>query len=201
MVWHEFLGSVEYVECRRFQTNQVAFLRNLEQTVASLQGIAEKELAQQPLTSAEVEFLRRLIEYNKGGCLPAGFTGWYPGLFYRNLLNPVPYGLHQGADEWDALVTDVHTDTPSPDVGDPGSVLHEAVGNVHLLLMAVDNGPDRMVYAGPVLSHYEFELPLNQRESDAQWKTEVRAGKLPPHPEWTRGYLVPGPYQVPPEVP
>jgi hypothetical protein len=88
----------------------------------------------------------------------------------------------------DDLVADVHTDVPDPDVGDPGSVLHEAIGYVDLLMMAVDNGADRMVFAGPVLSHYEFELigsPL--RLSDSEWKTRAR----PPRPEWTRSYLAP----------
>src|SRR2546422_5140794 len=41
---------------------------------------------------------------------------------------------------------------------DPGSVLHEAVGGVPLLLIAVENGLDRMLFAGPILSHYEFEI-------------------------------------------
>ena len=63
-----------------------------------------------------------------------------------------------------------------------------ALGNVHLMMIAVDNGDDRMVYAGPVLSHYEFET----RKSDSEWKEDIRNGNLPPHPEWTEGYLVPG---------
>ena len=56
-------------------------------------------------------------------------------------------------------MTDVHTDPAEPLVNDPGSVLHEAVGNVHLLMIVVDCGAGSpAVYAGPVLSHYEFEL-------------------------------------------
>jgi hypothetical protein len=99
---------------------------------------------------------------------------------------------------WDAMVTDVHTDPTDPDVGDPGAVLHEGIGNVHLLMIAVDNGPDRMVYAGPVLSHYEFEMPGTTRMTDADWKANLRAGQKPPSPDWTRSYLVPGPFTVPP---
>ena len=94
---------------------------------------------------------------------------------------------------WDALVTDVDTDAPDVDVGDPGAVLHEGVGNVHLLLIAVDNGPDRMVYAGPVFSHYEFEEPTGTRLTDAQWKTMLTNGQKPPSPDWTQSYLVPSP--------
>ena len=35
---------------------------------------------------------------------------------------------------------------------------------------------DVAAYAGPVLSHYEFELGPTTRKTDAQWKNEVRAG-------------------------
>jgi len=91
-------------------------------------------------------------------------------------------------------VTDVHTDPTDVEVGDPGSILHEGVGNVHLLMIAVDCGPgDRAVYAGPVLSHYEFELGPTTRKTDEAWKSEVSAGVLPPQPDWTRGYSVPSP--------
>ena len=76
-------------------------------------------------------------------------------------------------------------------------MVHEGVANVNLLLIAIDNGPDRMVYAGPVLSHYEFELGPTTRETDDQWKSDARAGNLPTQPDWTRSYLVPGPFTVP----
>jgi hypothetical protein len=67
-----------------------------------------------------------------------------------------------------------------------------------MMLIAVDNGPDRMVYAGPVLSHYEFEMPMNTRLSDDEWKAEMRAGRKQPSPEWTKSYLVPGSIVIPP---
>ena len=91
----------------------------------------------------------------------------------------------------DALVADVHTDVPSGLVGDPGCVLHEGVGDVDLLLIAIDSGKDRMAYAGPVLSHYEFEVPGVARKSDAEWGDDLQQGRRPPRPEWTKGYLVP----------
>jgi hypothetical protein len=77
-------------------------------------------------------------------------------------------------------------------VGDPGSVLHQGVGNVDLLMIAVDNGSDKMVYAGPVLSHYEFEMPEMTRKSDSEWQQDIESGTLPPRPDWTKSYLVSG---------
>jgi hypothetical protein len=131
------------------------------------------------------------------------YSGWYPALFYEtgsqyippDLQNWIePTGDNHGSDYWDALVTDVHTDPPDILTPDPGSILHEGIGNVQLLMIAVDCGPgDIAVYAGPVLSHYEFELGPTMRLTDSQWKDQVRAGTLPPQPEWTRGYLVPKP--------
>jgi hypothetical protein len=114
-------------------------------------------------------------------------------------------------------VADVHTDVPCGDcpVPDSGSVLHEGVGRVNLLFLAVDNGPDRFLCAGPVLSHYEFEVTGPPRRiSDSEWKYgnngpfvpdpwwAVLDGGSPPDlprsriegvtpPVWTRAYLVP----------
>jgi len=181
------------------QTGQASFLTNFASTIGILQGIAEKELAQQPLSQTETNFLKDVVEihylYSPTG---RQYNGWYPGLFYRNVFQQYPFGIGEGSDQWDALVADVHTDPPDPILDDPGAVIHEGIGHVHLLMIAVDNGPDRMVYAGPVLSHYEFEVPGTTRLSDADWKSQLRAGQKPPSPDWTRSYLVPGPFTVPP---
>lgn len=56
-------------------------------------------------------------------------------------------------------------------------MIHEGVGNVNLLIMAVDNGPDRMVYAGPVFSHYEFEMPLGTRLTDEEWQLLLKSAE------------------------
>ncbi len=89
-------------------------------------------------------------------------------------------------------MTDIHTNVPDPRHGDPGGMLTQAVGNVELLLAAIDSGTDRMVYAGPVFSHYEFETRGLTRKSDSEWRKDLREGRLPPRPPWTHGYLVPG---------
>ena len=99
-------------------------------------------------------------------------------------------------------MADVHTDVPNVAPPDPGSVLHEAVGRVNLLMIAVENGADRMVFAGPVLSHYEFEvIGAPRRMNDEEWRNiqwqnfpadvpATRIEGLAP-PAWTQSYLVP----------
>jgi hypothetical protein len=167
---------------KNIQQKQSKFFENFAQQLAILKGIAVKELAQQELTEEETQFLRRIVEITKQGSGAPTYSGWYPGLFYKE---------PEDSDEWDAIVADVHTDVPAPDVGDPGSVLHEGVGSVDLLMIAVDSGQDKMVYAGPVLSHYEFEMPGVSRKSDSEWHQDFEKGSLPPRPDWTKSYLVP----------
>jgi hypothetical protein len=175
--------------------NRVQFLDSFASTMATLQGISAKELARAPLSTAEVLFLQSLLEaQNIGYTHVRTYSGWYPQLFYVNQRALHDYPYSSPSDAWDALVTDVHTDPEDVDVADPGSILHEGVGNVHMLMIAVDCGPgDIAVYAGPVLSHYEFELGPTTRKTDSQWKSEVQTGTLPAQPDWTRGYLVPEP--------
>jgi hypothetical protein len=177
------------------KSNQVACLTNFAARMVTLRGIAEKELAQQPLTAAETDFLKNLIELWRDYTGARAFNGWYPQLFYRNVFmdNAALWHQEAGSDKWDLQTTDVHTDVPDVYVCDPGAVIHEGIGNVHLLMIAVDNGPDRMVYAGPVFSHYEFEVPGVNRLSDEDWQARLQSGQKPPSPEWTLGYLIPSP--------
>jgi Protein of unknown function (DUF3160) len=100
-------------------------------------------------------------------------TGWYPGLVYDN-----------PNDEFKPVVADVHTD--------PGSarVLHAAVGETRLLVVAVDNQGDRRVYAGPAFSYYEFADQA--RITDERWRQRLRS-EPPDAPAWVRDFSPPQP--------
>jgi hypothetical protein len=173
---------------------RLAFCTNFMQQMATLETLATKELQQQPFTDTEVAFFRDLMEQQANGYVSIPrFGGWYPGLFYQDygqLLIPPDQAQDDinGSNLSDPLVTDI--ETAVPDQIDPiGGVLHEATGNVDLLVIAVDNGPDKMVYAGPTLSHYEFILPGPnlKRLTDEEWQTSA----WPARPDWTTSYLVP----------
>lgn len=166
------------------------FLENFASTMDILRGVAEKELTMTPLTPAETYFLGDLIEdmaaYSSGG---RTYSGWYPALFFNDPQSMLAYGHGEGSDQFDALVVDVHTDYPADLVGDPGSILHNAVGAVNLLMIAVDCGPgDIAIYAGPVLSHYEFEQPSLNRLTDSEWMTMLQTSPPAP-PSWTSSFL------------
>jgi hypothetical protein len=167
-----------------------SWLRGLDafaKAATMLLAIAEKEVAQMPLNAAEVKFLKDTVVLGGGSGRPP-ISGWYPNLFMRRSQQMSQDDAHK----WVALVADVHTDPPSPPAGDPGCVVHQGVGNVDALIIAIDNGQDRMVYAGPVFSHYEFETPNAVRLTNTDWHDALRSGKNPPRPEWTAGFVVPG---------
>jgi hypothetical protein len=177
-------------------TNRLQFLDNFATQMATLEDISAKELGRQPLTSNEVFFIQNLVENPSQYGGARTFSGWYPHIFYYNAR--AQRSLLPPADMWDALVTDVETDPTDPIVGDPGCILHEGVGTVHLLMVAVNWGTnDATVYAGPVMSHYEFQLGPATRETDSQWKSDIQAGIQPPQPDWTSSYLVPGTFTFP----
>jgi hypothetical protein len=179
-------------------TNRINFLNNFAANMSILRGISVKELNRQALSSNEVFFIKGLIEDpNVDYTHQRTFSGWYPGLFYST-ARAAHSEMYCSSDVWDALVTDVHTDPTEPLVGDPGCVLHEGVGAVQLLMVAVNWGPgDACVYAGPVMSHYEFQLGPATRRTDSEWKSQIRAGNAPPTPDWTRSYWVPGTFTFP----
>jgi hypothetical protein len=193
------------------QSNQVTHLRRFADTLAALRGLALKELAQQCFGTDDQRFIDGLIQdrgLSGSGCwAPMNrYSGWYPQLFYRTIYWTDDNEFHNnyGAGANDTLAADVHTDVPDEMVRDAGSVLHEGIGPVNLLMIAVDNGPDRFVCAGPVLSHYEFEvIGAPRRISDDEWQS-IRRGSFPDDispsgveglapPVWTQSYLVPTP--------
>ena len=178
-------------------TNRLQFLDNFASNMITLRDISVKELNRQALDTNEVLFIQSLIENPNGYSNARTFSGWYPGCFYKNSREAAS-GMYSSSDYWDALVTDVHTDPKDLFVGDPGCILHEGVGNVHLLVVAANWGPDdAAVYAGPVMSHYEFELDPTTRETDSEWKSDLYNGIQPPQPDWTQSYLVPGTFTFP----
>jgi hypothetical protein len=174
------------------------FLGNFGLRMRTLEEISNQELEQKPLTAAQTEFLQDVVERTIDYVGQRRWNGWYPGIYYTSPYAGAREDSKTECDIWDPLVADVHTDLPDPIVGDPGAVIHEGVGNVHLLMIAVDNGPDRMVYAGPVYSHYEFELPGVARMADSEWKSGLSSGQRRPSPPWTESFLAPGPFTMPP---
>jgi hypothetical protein len=169
---------------------RITHCRNFAAQMAVLRELARKELAATPFTDTETLFVRSTMNSQDHGYFGKTYDGWFPKLFYEDYGQGLGNYDYNASDVGDALVTDVHS-APPDQTGFAGSVLHEAVGNVDLLLIAVDSGPDRMVYAGPTLSHYEFIQPGLTRLNDSNWQTRLNTAPKPPRPAWTQDYLVP----------
>ncbi|HNQ91014.1 MAG TPA: DUF3160 domain-containing protein [Verrucomicrobiota bacterium] len=185
--WEPPWGPIEVDLAVRHQA-RLAFCRGFADRMGTLENLAAKELRQEPFTQGDIQFLRGLMNRQDHGYFGATYDGWYPELYYADYGQQTGNTSENGSNQADPLVTDIFT--APPDLVDPqGGVLHEATGNVDLLLITVDNGLDRMVYAGPVLSHYEFVVPgpALSRMTDSQWQGSV----WPARPGWTDSYLVP----------
>ncbi len=185
-------------ELLRGSAPRYQFLTRFASTCRILEEMARKELAQQPFTTNETWYVENLVERTDSYFGPRTYSGWYPQLFYRSAEGaqfqpPLPPGAsfldNQDSDKADLIVADVLTAGFSEPDGDPGAVLHEGIGRVNIMQVAIDNGPDQAIYAGPLLSHYEFEMPRGVHLTDEEWAVMPR----PPAPPWTREYLIPPP--------
>jgi hypothetical protein len=180
-----------HFDSQTIQSNQVAFLRNFAARMASLEDISVRQLAHEPLTAEQIESLQNIVEVQKD-YFGRRFTGWYPNLFYMNCFFEgmrANYDFHyrQGCDRADQIITDVHT-APSPD---PGYVLHQGVGRVNFLQIAIDCGEENpVIYGGPVLSHYELPTAGLNRMTDTEWSAKFNGGPRPVPPPWTSEYVV-----------
>ena len=136
-----------------------------------LRDIAEKELANEPLTDTEYEFIRvyggeleHIFETAKGDELTDTHWSYY--------LNE-----HPGA-----VIADVATD-PN------GSVLEEATGFAKEIYVAFPRDGQVALARGVVFSQYEFTVPLSERMTDEIWHERLRQGEEPPTADWKKMFI------------
>jgi hypothetical protein len=139
-------------------------LETIKSVTQKLETISTKELAKQPLTSEETDFIKQ-IAYTTEGCGGVNGMGWYVTTIqsiaqaanYTQLLD-VP------------LIADVATFPPGDII--PPQILHVGVGYVNALVVLYPMPNGTLVAAvGPVFSYYEFPLIGTKRLNDDEWKT------------------------------
>ena len=195
-------GGSSWMDIREIVNKQINHLNKFGATLQTLLDIARKQEKQEALSDEQRNFLKDMVEIIPDYVGQRTYSGWYPKLFYPSDGSPWGGTLPTGhiSDAWDPLVTDVHTDFPDLIHGDPGTILMEGVGNVAMMLVAIDceDGESR-IYAGPTYTHYEFTSGTGKfdRMTDEQWKQKVKANDLPPQPEWTEDFFVPGTLRLP----
>ncbi|HII00474.1 TPA: DUF3160 domain-containing protein [Methanosarcinaceae archaeon] len=135
-------------------------LTNLESVLERLLEISEKELENEELTEDDYEFIKTFGDQLEG------------------VISDVDEKARKTT-----IVADVHTE------GNTGMVLEEGVGYVDMTVVAYKLPDGRiLVGAGPVMSHYEFKQPMDDRLTDEKWR-EMLEEKPPEKPEWTSTYI------------
>jgi hypothetical protein len=156
----------------------IGSLQTLEDMTGKLALISSKELAREPLTSEEVEF----IKYVAWKCGSGGFIGWYVDTIHEIVLV---------ANSTSSLETPVIADVatfPPGDIQYPPQILHVGVGYVNALVVLFPRLDGKLVAAvGPVFSYYEFRLIGTKRLNDEEWKEILKLDNRTAYlPEWLK---------------
>jgi hypothetical protein len=140
-------------------------LKKLENIIEKLLEISKKELENKEVDQRECRFLRRFAKELQEACGPKG-------------------KIRSRSEVKTTLIADVHTDQNT------SQVLEEGVGYCDLLITAcMLPNSEIALYAGPVLSYYEFKRPMRDRLTDEKWQEMLKEGNTPPRPEWTKSYM------------
>jgi hypothetical protein len=140
-------------------------LSRLEELLTALTGMAEKELAGEPLSDEEQEQVRHI-----GDALEELTT----------FMVETEGQLSSEADERMAIIADVHTD-PNTE-----QVLEVGVGDAFLIFVVAPVDGQPTVTQGGVFSYYEFGQPLGDRLSDEAWQA---MSPRPAQPAWTQSFI------------
>jgi hypothetical protein len=137
--------------------------------------ISEKELASEPLSDAEYEFIRvyggeleHIFDTVKREDVIA-LMGEYSREQYLY--------QHPGA-----LISDVATD-PN------GVVLQEATGFFKEIYVAFPRNGQVVLSRGSVFSHYEFTVPISNRMTDDDWHALLNSGERPELDDWKKSFI------------
>lgn len=143
-------------------------LNKLQEYALSLKTIAEKELAGQPISSDERDF----IAY------------WGANLEFLTLeaADAADNTGRKFLDQQDgAVVADVATGLEQ--------VLEEGTGRANLIYVAVQVNGKVILTEGVVYSQYEFTVQPGDRLTDEAWQKQLDAGKAPPLEAWKQSYM------------
>jgi hypothetical protein len=145
--------------------------------------ISEKLLSGLQLTEKEDKFLKCLMIRDINMCGAPPYYGWYADLFYMDNLYD-----QKGLLEKDHITADIHT-TPTDCGGiTMGWVTHVGTGNVNLgiYVITIPSG-EKVAFAGPSLSYYEYVTENFVRLTDDEWADEKLQSAA--RPEWVNTYL------------
>src|SRR5262249_56263396 len=76
-------GKPVVLKGKETKARQSGFLRNFAKSMATLKGIAEKELAQKELSKEEVQFIENTVQLAIGCGGPRRHPRWDPGVVFE----------------------------------------------------------------------------------------------------------------------
>jgi hypothetical protein len=139
-------------------------LEKFETVLTHLREISVKELASQPLSNADHDFIRNFNEV-----LPS--LTRFPAQLIKRITSDTDTRMD--------IISDVHTDPAATH-----SVLEEAVGSPADIYVLVRDDRGYRVCRGGVFTYYEFKQPMNNRLTDEQWQQMGRDRNRHPQPGW-----------------
>ncbi|MFH0887316.1 MAG: DUF3160 domain-containing protein [bacterium] len=146
------------------QLNLANSLSYFSEVLSRLRDISKKELANQELEPADIDFIREF-----------GGTSDY-------LVNNMAGGNVDPNIFKTTMIADVHTD------GNTKKVLEEGVGYVRIMLAAYRHPKGHIILGvGPVFSYYEFKQPMSDRLTDEAWRNKLKSNP-PALPEWIKTF-------------
>ncbi len=152
------------------------YFANMQELMARLLAIAQRELEGEPLPEDDLLLLRRTIEKEIRGCGEVFYDGWYPTLFFDRTDLTI----------FEPTIADVHT-APTDAAGNQvGWVLHAATGKANLMIFTQNDCDGPKAYVGPVSSYHSVLTTNFQRRTDSEWKVSVEQGQSTP--SWTSAY-------------
>jgi hypothetical protein len=160
------------------------FFEHMASTMARLRAIAERERANEPLTTDDLEFLNHMVamESKALGCtVELAPSGWYAELYYA----PKWILVHQ------PVVADVHTQSTDLDGNLVGKVLHVGTGLPRMLIVTIahDHGTHAQTYWGFVSSYGETVTDHFQRLTDDDWTRRVFTNQAVLTPKWLQSVV------------
>jgi len=165
----------ESLEETGFEVAEVRlYFDNLEVVARTLETIATRELAGEPLSTEERDFLRRTNEWEAVGCGSVQWDGWYPTLFFDR----------ESLGSFQPTVADVHT-APTDDLGNSvGWVLHVGTGSARWVVLTVKDCNGTQAFVGPASSYYEVVTSDFDRLDDQRWFARLLGDEGGPPPAW-----------------
>ena len=159
------------------------YFQGVAKIAGTLQQMAEKELAGEPFSKDENDFIESIVyAFGGGSDGPLSYEGWYADLHYGQTENMIGN---------DATIADVHTDANDPDSGTPSSpqILHVGTGYANLMVFTTQTCEGPKAYVGPAFSYYEYSVPNSmERLNDDDWKKLLKSDSPPKTPAWTEEF-------------